>query len=1453
MPVHIERINIGWFNRLVLEGAYLEDETGKTLFEANHVSAGFEFLPLLKKKFVFTTVRVFGFSMNLEKEHPEDVLNLQFLINAFASKDTTKERPDIDLRFNSILLRKGHFSYHIASEKETLGKFNAKHIDIDNVSANISLKAFNKDSLNAYVKRLSFTEASGFTLDKLSLNLISNHDSAYIDNFEVQLPETKLKIDKATMNIASVDGLTSFLNDAPIELSIAPSRIYLKELSPFIPAFSNYTDTIQLAAKASGYINNIDLSQLTIRQGDKMSFNGMMELKGITNPLETYLFGRVNQLHITTEGITNIINNFSDKQTSLPEAINKIGSINFTGEISGFFDNLVAFGKFTTSIGSINTDIIFGHNKEKNIANYVKGHISTSDLSINELFNDNNPYGNARFDLTIDASRPVNGTFAGNIQGEIEEFEFKEYTYEHILLSGNFKKNGFDGLFHLNDPNGEVKIEGMFEHQGQNSIYNFTAEMNHFRPDKLNLTQKYESPEISFSLHADFTGDNIDNLAGNIQVDKLTFHTEPSNFFLDQLKITASGYAEDRKLTIASDILNGEVAGAYSFYTIIPSLFETFGEYLPAVTKVNQKKQLVKENNFYVLLTIENTDSLSATLKLPATIVSQSRITGHYNNRYNKFRLEGWFPKFKIGNSNFESGYLSCDNPGDKVDFQLKAVNYNNTGTRNYLNLKADAKDNKINSSAGWSNNKERMFNADISTSTLFVEDTDDKGKPSLRTEVSIDKSSLVVNDTLWTIIPAAITLQNGKVDIDNFMVNHENQHIHLDGTISKDASDTLYLNLQQIELSYIFEVLDIPVLQFGGEATGSFNITDLHGNRILNTDLEVQDFSFNQVQLGRLNLFSEWDDEQRGILMLGTIYKNDSIWTDVSGYIYPVNPNQGLSLYFDANDIDISFLQPFLIDVAKDLKGRGFGLVHLFGPFKELTIEGDAYVQDAGMGIEFLNTYYTFSDSVHMVPGSINLHNTPVYDKFGNSGKVSLQFNHKYFKDYDFLTNIQVNNMLVYDQTERNMPLMYGTAFGSGSATIKGNKNLIDFDINMRSEHRTEVALNFMKNSASDEYNFITFVDKKQQAADSAATDSIKLLLPAINEGAEMKMNFLLDVTPDATIDLIMDPGGGDRIKGNAVGSLQVQYGTKSDLRMYGGVDIVDGIYNFSLQQLIHRDFKIREGSTISFQGDPFNASMKVNAIYNLTANISDLDQGLLMETSRPNVPVNCVLKLDGMLRNPNISFDIELPNSNEELQRQVRSFINTEDMMTRQIVYLLVLSKFYTPDYTSNLNKSTNEFSAVASSAISAQLSSILNSITDKVQIGTNIRAGQDVFSEDTEVEMLLSSQLLDNRLLFNGNFGYRNSHIQQKSVFIGEFDLEYKLIPSGEIRLKAYNHTNDMQRYLKNSMTTQGVGIMFKKDFTHPMELFRRKKKLMLPSITTNNKTEEPVSHNETAIEE
>lgn len=1453
MPVKIGRVDIEWPNRVVLEQLYLEDQQGRELFRAIHVSAGMEMLPLLEGKLVFTTVRLFSPTVRLSKKTSGEPLNLQFVIDAFARKDSVRKDSDIDLRFNTVIVRKGSFSFDIEDAPLSPGKFNPKHIDVRNVSAKISLRAFNKDSLNAQVKKLSLDEASGFSLNKLTVGVVANRDSAYVTDFHLELPQTNLEIMQAHIKLPPVDSMfRRNLLDSPMRLLIAPSQISLKDISAFVPALKNFSDTISISASASGSINNIYLQNLTANYNQQLNLSGKMELKGISHPSEAYLFGRVDNMSITSSGLNWLINGFSKSPANLPAPVARMGTIDFTGEISGFFDNLVAYGKLSTSVGSIRTDLVFGKNEEKHIAAFLKGDISTSSLDFVNLFPEGNPFGKLKMNISIDAARPEGGHFAGKIESTVNEFDFKGYKYENITVNGRFRRNTFDGSLLIDDPNAYLHADGFFQNQGQSSVFNFMADVRNFRPDRLNLTRKYEEPDISFSLNADFSGNNIDNIEGNIIVDSIAFNTKPSNFFLKQFKIAASGHSLDRKLLIESDLLHGEVTGAYSFKTIYPSFMKTFHDYLPALIDSPRKNIRIGENNFSLLLTVQNTEDLSNTLKLPFTILSPGRITGLYNNQYNRFRLEAFLPHLKVGKTTFQSGYVDCDNLADKIELELRATSYNEKGRKNYLDLKLDAKDNMLNTVVNWANNKEKTFKAELSASAAFTENQEEK-KKSLLTEIKLNPTRMILNDSVWNISPAFISLKDKRVEVKDIYVYHGRQYAKINGFVSPLPEDTLNLELNDIELSNIFDILNIPVLQFAGKATGKFNFNDLYGSRILNTDLIVRDFSFNKVPLGKLDLFSEWDDSEKGILMQGSIFKDDSTWTDVYGYVYPVKSEKrppGLSLNFDANDINIAFLHPFVEKVVQGIKGFGSGSVRLYGPFQELNVEGNAFVRDGGLGVEFLNTYYTFSDSIFLDSKSVRTRNLKVYDKFNNSASVNLTFNHKHFRDYDFSVAIEAQNMLMYDASERHNPMIYGTVFGSGTARIGGNAQLLNFDINMKSEPQTSVYLNFMGGSKAAEYDFITFVDRKKLKADAQSKDSVHNVadIPILpqDEGAEMRMNFLLDITPDANIELIMDPNAGDRIKGYGSGSLQIQYGDKTDLRMYGNVGIHSGSYNFSLQQLIHKEFKIREGSIINFNGDPLEANMNINAIYNLTANIGDLDQNLALESPRTNVPVNCVLNLDGSLRSPKISFDLELPGSNEELERQMKSLVDTEDMMTRQIVYLLVLNKFYTPEYTGT--KGSNDFTAVASSALSSQLSSLLNSITDKVQIGTNIRASEDGIT-DTEVEMLLSSQLLNNRLIFNGNFGYKNNSTQ-KNAFIGEFDLEYKLTKSGDIRLKAYNHANDLYQYLKQALTTQGVGIMFKRDFSNFSDMFRRRR-FNLPFINKEKNDDKVSKADSTAV--
>lgn len=251
----IGKINIGLLNRIIIDDVLLDDQSGKEMLKVTRLSAKFDILPFFKGKISISSVQLFGFTINLNKETPDSPPNFKFVLDAFASKDTVKKESSLDLRINSVLIRRGRMAYHVLSEEKTPGKFNAKHVQLQNIIANISLKAMNRDSLNLGIKRLSFDEkASGFSLKKMSLKLVANDKRTNIENFAIELPETSLKMDTIHLVYDSLKAFDQFSEKVHFSFRTLPSQITLKDISPFcscIGAFQG-TDNAGYAGKRNG-------------------------------------------------------------------------------------------------------------------------------------------------------------------------------------------------------------------------------------------------------------------------------------------------------------------------------------------------------------------------------------------------------------------------------------------------------------------------------------------------------------------------------------------------------------------------------------------------------------------------------------------------------------------------------------------------------------------------------------------------------------------------------------------------------------------------------------------------------------------------------------------------------------------------------------------------------------------------------------------------------------------------------------------------------------------------------------------------------------------------------------------------------------------------------------------------------------------------------------------------
>jgi hypothetical protein len=484
-----------------------------------------------------------------------------------------------------------------------------------------------------------------------------------------------------------------------------------------------------------------------------------------------------------------------------------------------------------------------------------------------------------------------------------------------------------------------------------------------------------------------------------------------------------------------------------------------------------------------------------------------------------------------------------------------------------------------------------------------------------------------------------------------------------------------------------------------------------------------------------------------------------------------------------------------------------------MFGPMKTIGFEGDVFADKAQLTIGMLRTTYFFNDTIHLTRKMINIDNIRIYDEEKNQGRLNGKIRHDgLFKEMKYSVNIQANEILAMNTSSVDNDYFFGKAYATGTVKIFGDEKEANIQVNAVSKPGTKGSIQMGGASTALDNSFITFVNPNANAnsQEKKATNNIS--------DFNVKVDLQLEVTPDAAMELIVDPRAGDIISGRGSGNLRVQFDTFSDIKLYGTYTIDEGYYLFTLQTVIRKEFKIDSGSTISWTGDPFGAKVDIRALYSLSASLSDLTDEIGSSTNRGNVPVDCVLSLKDDLMKPNIKFEIELPSSDEGVKQNVRSIINTEEMMNRQIAYLLVLSKFYTPVKSNNVN-SNNGWDETISFATTT-LSSHLNNWVQKSFNTNNFSIGIDWQKSQTyndEIKAQLNYQP-NKRIIINGNIGYRNDNIAtstNSNKLIGDFDFEYLLFESGKLRFKGYSHTVDRAQ-LKEAKSTQGLGVAYKEDF-------------------------------------
>ncbi len=1444
--VSIGKVNLGMLNSIIIEDLYVEDLEGRQMIKAARTAASIDIVDAINGKINISSAQLFGLNARISKDCPTCDLNIQFLIDAFKSQDEDK-KTTLDLHIGSLIMRHANITYDVLSEPKTPNKFNSNHIDLHDLAITATLKALTDDSLNVTIKRLNATERnSGLILNNLTTKIEADRSKALLSYVDIQTHKSHVYIDSTTIAYADYQKTGKF----KYETSIKDTYITPSEFACFTPKLKDFVTPIYINVYAKGDDNNINVNTAQVSIGDDRL---IMDLDFIANDIKSkdnlFLSTNIRKLKITPDAIHTIASPLGIDNATLSH-LDRLGTIQFAGQASKGRDIIIAQGRAMTDCGNINIDV------NTDGKSTIKGHLDTDGIQVGKILA-NEDFGNTIFDINIDANLREGATLpTGNISGDISLFEYKGYQYHNININGESLNNGnIGGHFSINDPNVKVSIDGTYT--AAQPTYDFDVKVRELHPAALHLIDAAQSDSYQFNMLCNVSGKDLNSAIGTISLDSIRISTNGKHIALHSADISASHNGNGGKhVSINSDIINGWMDGNIN-YEDIPSCFiNQVAHHLPSLVKGRS----AANSRFDYEFEVKESEVLHQFISEDYVIKEPITINGSVDGRANSLAMNLYAPLFMLDDNIYEGITLVCNSNNDHLLADIHASQRKDSGIVE-VDVNANAKNNKLNTDIRFDKADALPIKGNLSATTTFA---DSIGK--LSTSIHIRPSEFHVNDTTWHVQNANVHIYGKDIACNNVKFYHDKQYIMLNGVISNNPHDKLTAELNDIEVKYITDLVDFTTLQFDGRASGIARVSNIYKKPDFSADVRVDNLYLQGGRLGTGHFHANWDEEVEGVAMKGHVYdkddKGEDRITDVDGYVSLAR--KYIDIGITPQNTNAAFLNGFIGVVFKDVQGSVFGNMHVVGPLREVNLVGDV-MADVDLTLKATKVRYHISpnDTIRMRPYSLNFPNIHLYDSKRNEGLVNGIVTHKNLKNFSYTFQMQLNKLCCYDEKVFNSDKFYGTVYGSGTLNINGSDgHPLNINADITPTKGSVFAYDAATPDAITGSSFITFQDRAKTVDLTSAANANKAPLSLLEEeqlaeqqnasnyqlynkrdyiapdeeeeykySSDIFMNIKVHMNPDCEIKLRMDNVEDGYISTFGTGTLLAKYHNKSPFTLQGMYDIQGGRYRLYLQDIIFRDLDIQPGSSVVFNGNPFDA--RIHLLCHHLINSVPLND-LTSSSSYGNnskVKVICVLDITGKLGNMNFDFDLQLPNVNDETRQLVRSLISTEEEMNMQIIYLLGLGRFYTNEYARATGESSSSqaINTLLSSTISGQINQMLSNVIgrdSKWNFGTGLATGEKGW-DDLDVEGILSGSLLNDRLLINGNFGYRDNALTQQANFIGDFDIKWRLTERGNTYLKAYNMTND-RYFTKATLNTQGIGITFQKDFESWRDLFRRKKK-------------------------
>jgi len=1432
--VTVGGVDFAFLNSFILEKVFVEDLQCDTLAYIDKLTAKLSGIDFKKNKIILGKVDLQKLTFNLSFDRV-DTFNLDFILDYFDSGAPSTDTTSSDWNFiiKNISAHQSNFSYINYFNPDSIQyphKINWDSIVVRNIDVEARDLFVQNGSVYFNIKHLSLTEQNGLDVNYISGNCMVNERKIFVSAFHYQTPKSNLNADYVVLNYKHfVADMIDFENQVVLYVSVRNnSSLYLGDIKYFTHYFNGLDQQVTISGIIFGTIADFKGRKLDMKFGKQSLLLGYFDMKNYK------LNAVVNRLISNRTDIALIkLLPFTDNvRVELPQMFDNLGNMVFNGKVTGPFDNLLIQGSLVTRIGNILPHVTVSLDSLDGLR--IAGNIRTDKFDYANFLDIHQPSATLSGDATFDFYDDKDDKYTCNLSTNLNDIFFNNYFYKQLQLTSTFKDNKVAGYIEILDKNLTLKMNGVYDFQKATSYMNFTADIKNAKLGKLNLLGQDTATNLSCLLKANFAGNKIDNINGNIDIYNTIFQNSEGKYSESKIRISALedsvrlGFLE-KILKFESNFLDAKITGRYLFSELFQSLNNIVPRFVPSLKPmflnikennsknvaitffdVNKYKQL-KDYSFQI-----NLKNVTPVLKLflpGASISEKSNISGNYDLMSNKIFVDAQSDKIVLDNNKIKNLQLNAFSVDSQLIVKINCNSFQTFSNIEFLKLNIDAEthNDSLNLNVNWDNKAKNNTWGKVQAITHFFYNTKRKA-PYLYCDIL--PSKINIRDSLWYIDPGRIVVDSAYLCFQNFKIHHKGEWFKIRGAISSSDKDTFRIQLYQFNLGHLNLLTDEMGFHFDGIINGNSILTGSSTNKIFYSNLVINSFKLNKDSLGDFSVRSSWLPSPQKLQMHVFAKKQTGSEFDLFGSYTPSTDEIDFDIGLDKFSLKI--FAPFMKDYITDFKGyASTSNLKLQGTLSEPLLNGNLKLENVDFVFDYLKTHYQINGNVDVNPSSFILTNCVAKDVFGKTADITGKLSHTHFHSFNYDFNVAAKNFMLLNTTEKDNQLYYGKAFATGLVKVKGDLDKVKIDFSAKTERNTQLFLPLILSGEVSQNNFITF-NKIDTITEPATTISPSSDLSGI------QLNFDLDVTPDAECQIIFDSRSGDIIKSRGFGNLNLEINSAGNFAIFGDYVIDKGDYLFNLKDIINKKFDIKKGSTIKFNGGPYQADLDIDAIYSIKkASLYDLF--FEDEYKNKKIPVDCHLFLTDKLRSPAIKFGIDIPvqNVDERIKTQLNGL--PEDDLNIQILSLLLLNRFQPMPgaNTTQLAKNSGAVNTNTGELLTNQLNVLLSQISNKIDINVNYQMGDSL--QNSQIQLALSKHFFNDRVTLNGNVAYGEKQAKTSNV-VGDVEVDVKLNESGKLRLKAFTRSDEYQ-LIDDNQYTQGLGLFYREDFNKWSDIFKR----------------------------